>query len=277
MKEYAKLGCESASDASREPISPTIVRFFAAINDEVSLLFWGLSEMTVITSKIDETLLLTIDRPPVNALDLDAIAALEHAFAAATGDVPPNGVVLTGGGQVFSAGVDTRACASYSRDQRHAMVRAITRMVARLLAIPVPVVAAINGHALGDGFVLALACDYRIAADNEAAKLGMTEAQAGIPFPAGPLEVMRHELSPELLRRLTLTSAVLNTRELLEARILDALCTVEDLNSKSIAFAKSLAAQPGFRAVKRQIRGGLADRVADLASADQDAFLDEFG
>jgi hypothetical protein len=51
-------------------------------------------------------------------------------------------------------------------------------------------VAAINGHALGGGFVLALACDYRIAADNEAAKLGMTEAQAGIPFPAGPLEVM---------------------------------------------------------------------------------------
>jgi enoyl-CoA hydratase len=199
--------------------------------------------MTVIASKIDETLLITIDRPPVNALDLDAIAALERAFAAATGDVPRDGVVLTGGGQVFSAGVDTRAFANYSRDQRHAMVRAITRMVARLIAIPAPVVAAINGHALGGGFVLVLACDYRIAVDNEAAKLGMTEAQAGIPFPAGPLEVMRHELSPELLRRLTLTSAVLNTRELLEARVLDSLCAVEDLKLRSITLAKSLAAQ----------------------------------
>jgi len=233
--------------------------------------------MTVITSKIDETLLITIDRPPVNALDLDAIAALERAFAAATGDVPRDGVVLTGGGQVFSAGVDTRAFANYSRDQRHAMVRAITRMVARLIAIPAPVVAAINGHALGGGFLLMLACDYRIAVDNEAAKLGMTEAQAGIPFPAGPLEVMRHELSPELLRRLTLTSAVLNTRELLEARVLDSLCAVEDLKLRSITLAKSLAAQPGFRAVKRQIRGGLVERVADLASAGQDTFLDEFG
>jgi enoyl-CoA hydratase len=233
--------------------------------------------MTVIASKIDETLLITIDRPPVNALDLDAIAALERAFAAATGDVPRDGVVLTGGGQVFSAGVDTRAFANYSRDQRHAMVRAITRMVARLIAIPAPVVAAINGHALGGGFVLMLACDYRIAVDNEAAKLGMTEAQAGIPFPAGPLEVMRHELSPELLRRLTLTSAVLNTRELLEARVLDSLCAVEDLKLRSITLAKSLAAQPGFRAVKRQIRGGLVERVADLASAGQDTFLDEFG
>src|SRR5215468_11151898 len=233
--------------------------------------------MIVTTSAIDETLLVTIDRPPVNALDLDAIAALEQVFAVATREVPSGGVVVTGRGQVFSAGVDTRAFAGYSRDQRRAMVRAITQMVAQLLAIPVPVVGAINGHALGGGFVLMLACDYRIAADIEAAKLGMTEAQAGIPFPAGPLEVIRHELSPELLRRLTLTCAVLNTRELLEARILDALCTVEDLKLKSIALAKSLATQPGFRAVKRQIRGGLAERVADLASADQDAFFDEFG
>ena len=157
------------------------------------------------------------------------------------------------------------------------MVRAITRMVARLLEIPSPVVAAVNGHALGGGFVLMLACDYRIAADAESAKLGMTEAKAGIPFPAGPLEVIRHELGPEILRRLTLTSAVLGTRELLHAGILDALCAVEDIRSRSIEIAKDLAAQPGFRAVKQQIRGDLAQRVADLACAGEDAFLSEFG
>jgi enoyl-CoA hydratase len=233
--------------------------------------------MTVVTSTIDKTLLLSIDRPPVNALDLDAIAALEQVFAAAAREIPRDGVVLTGGGQVFSAGVDTRAFARYSRDQRQAMVRAITRMAAQLLAIPVPVVAAVNGHALGGGFVLMLACDYRIAADVEAAKFGMTEAQAGIPFPAGPLEIIRHELGPELLRRLTLTSAVLSARELLDSRTIDELCAVEDLKSRSLALAKSLAAQPAFHTVKRQIRGSLARRVAALASAGQDPFLGDFG
>lgn len=233
--------------------------------------------MPVSTSTNEETLLITIDRPPVNALDIDMIIALEQTFAAAARDVPGNGVVLTGGGEVFSAGVDTRAFAGYESDQRQEMVRAITRMVARLLSIPSPVVAGINGHALGGGFVLMLGCDYRIAADSRTAKLGMTEAQAGIPFPAGPLEIMRHELSPELLRLLTLTSAVLKVRELLEARVLDELCASEDLTSRSLAIAKSLAAQPGFRAVKRQIRGGLAERVAALAATGQDAFLDEFG
>ncbi|OCX29917.1 MULTISPECIES: enoyl-CoA hydratase/isomerase family protein [Bradyrhizobium] len=233
--------------------------------------------MTVITSRTDDTLLVTIDRPPVNALDLDTITLLERTFAAAAAEAPSSGVVLTGGGQVFSAGVDTRAFAGYAREQRHEMVRAITRMLARLLAIPVPVVAAINGHALGGGFVLMLGCDYRLAVDSAAAKLGMTEAQAGIPFPAGPLEVMRHELSPELLRRLTLTSAVVDTRECLDQRLLDALCPATDLPAQSIAAAKRLAAQPGFRAVKRQIRGELAARLERLAATGQDPFLAVFG
>ena len=233
--------------------------------------------MTIVTSTIEQTLVVTIDRPPVNALDLEAIHALEQAFALAAREAPGNGVVLTGGGQVFSAGVDTRAFAGYNRHQRREMVLGITRMLARLLAIPVPVVAAINGHALGGGFVLMLACDYRIASDAGTIKLGMTEAQAGIPFPAGPLEVMRHELAPEQLRRLTLTSAVVGTDELLQARILDALYPAEEVGSRALEAARSLAAQPGFRAVKRQIRGALAGRVAALASAGQDAFLDAFG
>ena len=233
--------------------------------------------MTVTTSTIDETLIVTIDRPPVNALDLAAITRLEETFANIARDVPEAGVVLTGSQAAFSAGDDTRAFASYSRTQRIEMVRAITRMAARLLAIPVPVVAAVNGHALGGGFVLMLACDYRIAADISAAKLGMTEAQAGIPFPAGPLEIMRHELSPETLRRLTLTSAVLSVRELLQIGILDALYTPDCLKSKAVEHAKALALQPAFRTVKQQIRGGLAVRVAALASSGQDALLREFG
>jgi len=233
--------------------------------------------MPVTTTTIDDTRLITIDRPPVNALDIDMIVELEQTFAAAARDATKSGVVLTGGGQVFSAGVDTRSFAGYSRDQRHEMVRAITRMVARLVSIPSPVVAGINGHALGGGFVLMLGCDYRIAVDSAAIKLGMTEAQAGIPFPAGPLEIMRHELAPELLRLMTLSSAVFKPTELLETRVVDLLCPAEDIKQRSIAAAKGLAAQPGFRAVKRQIRGQLAERLAALAASGQDAFLGEFG
>jgi enoyl-CoA hydratase len=232
--------------------------------------------MPVATSTSDETLLIVIDRPPVNALDHRAIKALEKAFTAAASEAPRNGVVLTGSGGAFSAGVDRRAFAGYDHEQRRDTVLAITSMVAALLAIPVPVVAAINGHALGGGFVLTLGCDYRIAADNPQTKLGMTEAQAGIPFPAGPLEVMRHELAPELLRRLSLAGTVLDPRALLELNILDEVCAAGELLTRSIARTRSLGAQPGFRAVKGQIRGQLARRVAALAASGNDPFLAAF-
>jgi enoyl-CoA hydratase len=116
-----------------------------------------------------------------------------------------------------------------------------------------------------------------IAADIEVAKLGMTDAQAGVPFAAGPLEIMRHELSPELLRRLTLTRAVLSMRQRLESRIIDELCAVDDLKSRSLVQAKNLAAQPALRTVTRQIRGGLAQRVGALAFAGQEPFVGDFG
>jgi enoyl-CoA hydratase len=87
---------------------------------------------------------------------------------------------------------------------------------------------------------------------------------------------MRQELAPELLRRLTLTSAVLTTRELFEARVIDALSASEDVKSRAQAMAKQLAAQPAFGAVKRQIRGRLAERLAGLASTGEEPFLAAF-
>jgi enoyl-CoA hydratase len=133
-------------------------------------------------------------RPPVNALDLSMIEELESIFAHLANAAPRIGVVLTGAGNTFSAGVDTKAFVSYSREERRRMVLAITRMTAALLALPCPVIAAVNGHALGGGFVLMLCCDYRLVADEDALRLGLTEARAGVHFPAGPIAIMKHEM-----------------------------------------------------------------------------------
>lgn len=222
-------------------------------------------------------LLMTIDRPPVNALDLATIEALRMAFASVAANPPASGVVLTGAGErAFSAGVDTRAFAGYDAGQRRAMVLEITSMTAALLAIACPVVAALNGHALGGGFVLMLACDQRLAVHSEAARFGLTEAQAGVPFPAGPAEIIRSELPPQLLRRWTLSSEVVGVTALLEAGVVDALCPAADLVALALERAAALAAQPAFASVKRQVRGPLAARVAALAAQGDDPFLASF-
>lgn len=232
--------------------------------------------MVIGVGEADGCRIITIDRPPVNALDLDAIAALEAAFAGAASDCP-RAVVLTGAGSAFCAGVDTRAFGGYDRATRHQMVRAITRMVAVLLAIPVPVVVAVNGHALGGGFVLMLGGDYRLVADTVGAKLGLTEAKAGVPFPAGPSAVIAAELAPSLLRRLTLTSATLSPAEAVAADIADALVAPDALIAQASAAALAMAAQPAFAAVKQQVRGPLAARLAALAASGDEPFLAAFG
>lgn len=231
--------------------------------------------MIAIEQQSDVTL-VTLSRPPVNALDLPMIEQLEAAFTRLAAHAP-RAVVLTGDGQAFCAGVDTRAFMSYDGATRRQMVLAITRMTSALLALPCPLVAAVNGHALGGGFVLMLCCDFRLAVDDDAARLGLTEARAGVPFPAGPVAIMRHEVPAGLLRLLTLSSRVVSPRELVAHAVIDGVTSREVVVETAVSTARDLAAQPAFAVVKQQLRGALAAEVKALAESGADPFLSAFG
>jgi enoyl-CoA hydratase len=216
---------------------------------------------------------VTLNRPRLNLLDPAGIDDLTDAFERL--DRAP--VVLVGAGDTFSAGVDVKAFGQLDQIGRAAFARAITKMTAAILSLRGPVIAALPGHAMGGGLVLALCCDYRIAADNPGAKFGLTEAKAGVPFPSGPAEIIRHEVPSPLLRRLTLTSAELSARDLHAAGLIDALCEGENLLSKAEEIAIRLAQQPGFEIVKTQIRGALRDRVIARHEAQEEFGFSELG
>src|SRR5262245_9782121 len=139
--------------------------------------------------------ILRLSRPPVNALNLELALAAEEAVGGLSADAGCAGLVLTGLPGVFSAGIDTREVPAYDAQKRAAMLRTVNRTILALYGLAKPAVAAVSGHALGGAFVLMLACDFRLAARG-AFRLGLTEAGAGIPFPAGPLAVVRAELGP---------------------------------------------------------------------------------
>jgi enoyl-CoA hydratase len=208
----------------------------------------------------DGCVIVTLDRPPVNAVDPQAVADLGAWARGFSGKQP---VVLTGAGASFSAGVDVRAFAAADAAGRQAFFAGITAMVRALVALPVPLVAAVNGHALGGGLVLALCADRRIAAEGSA-RYGLTEAKAGVPFPDGPIEVIKAEVPSALLRRMTLSSEIVSGQVLVEHGVFDLLAPPDEVLVRAIADARAMAAQPAFTEVKRQIRGGLAARLAAL-------------
>lgn len=209
-------------------------------------------------------ILVAIDRPPVNALDLECVLALKSSFAALAA-ASPKGVIFTGSGKAFSAGVDVQAYAGYDADGRKRMAREITAMTAAIAALPCPLVAAVGGHALGGGFVLMLCCDYRVAVDDGSIKLGLPEVTAGIPFPEGPMRIIRHELPPQMLRNLTLTGAASMPSHFCDHGIIDELCPLEELLHRADEAATRLGALAGYSVVKEQLKGALRAELAGLA------------
>ncbi len=122
--------------------------------------------------------LLLLQHPPVNAISTPVLRALDRHVRTLAEDARVRAVVLAGDGQYFSAGADVKEMSSLARDGALEMVRLGREVFRRLAELPVPVVASIQGLAVGGGLELALACDLRVA--GESAKFGAPEATLGL-------------------------------------------------------------------------------------------------
>jgi enoyl-CoA hydratase/carnithine racemase len=198
---------------------------------------------------------LYVDRPPVNAIDnqfLDRADAELLRLHDATG---LRALVITGAGHCFSAGLDLKIVPRYTPNEQLHTIDGINRLVARLYALPVPTIAAVNGHAIAGGLILALACDYRVGT-NAPCQIGLTEARAGIPFPAVAMQVLQAELSPAIARRLTLLARNYGPEAAHADGILDELQPPERVLSRAQELATDLAGIPAdaYRRVKHQLR-----------------------
>jgi enoyl-CoA hydratase/carnithine racemase len=122
---------------------------------------------------------LTLDRPPLNVLTPDLIAALGAACRDLASDPDVRVVVLAGAGRAFSAGVDVGAMRDLDVTGARAFIDGLRATIRALEEVPVPTIARLHGHVLGGALELTLACDLRIAADS--CRLGMPEIAVGIP------------------------------------------------------------------------------------------------
>jgi enoyl-CoA hydratase len=217
----------------------------------------------------DQTAVVVFARPPVHAFNLAFIAELHERLDGLAEDLPSGGLVLTGEGDVFSAGVDFKEVPAYPDRDKVAMLEHINAVVALLYGLPTATVAAVNGHAIGGAMVMMLACDARVMADTPA-KLGLTEVTAGIPYPACPMEVVNAEIEPGYRRHLVLSGELIGAEAARAHGLVDEVVSSEDLLGRAIELARTRAAARSYAEVKQQLKARplAAMRAAVAGAAD---------
>ncbi len=164
---------------------------------------------------------LTVARPEkLNALDIDMLHELAAACDRVEAEAGVRVVILTGEGKSFSAGGDIRAWAGMSANEfGHDWVRMGHRVFERLAGLRMPVIAAVNGHALGGGLELAAAADVRIAEAH--VKIGLPETSLGmVPGWSGTQRLVRR-FGQQIVRRMVLGGEVFTAEEARQHGIVD--------------------------------------------------------
>jgi enoyl-CoA hydratase len=207
----------------------------------------------------------------VSALDLPLCEALVHAI----GDVASGqwrALVVTGTGATFSAGVDLFQVLDGGPTYLTRFLPAMESLFRAFLTFPKPAVAAINGHAIAGGCIIAAACDHRIMADG-AARIGIPELAVGVPFPALPFEIMRARLSPPHFRRLVFGADTLLPADALNVGLIDEIGPAELLMSRALAAAQRLTSIPtlSFSLMKRAVTAPVLAHVDAARSLNDEA------
>jgi enoyl-CoA hydratase len=217
--------------------------------------------------------LVRLERPPLNALDIPMLESLTAMLEEAAASDACRALVLCGNRDAFSAGIDTKAAEGYDRDQRRALARAVNRVATGLFAMPKPTVAAIAGHSLGGGLVLALACDFRLAARGTYT-LGLPEIRAGIPYPSAAMCVVTASLDPDVARPLVLSGETFGPLATVASRFLDAVVPPARLTQAATERARSSARLGAYEVIKRQLKSEVIARMQSIVDAGDDPVME---
>lgn len=223
-----------------------------------------------------------MDHGAVNATDLELLEALVDTFAELEQDGEVAAVVLAGNDRAFSAGVDLRRVLdggeAYTRD----FLDALTRAFLAPLRLPAPVVAAVTGHAIAGGAVLAAACDHAVLTDEPRTRVGLAELAVGVPFPTVAIEVMRRRLGPGLGEAVWLAE-LYAPADALARGFVDEIVPAAEVVERATSIATRLASVPAVtrqlthEQLRRDVEDAMASRAGDWDARVVEAWCSEAG
>ena len=219
----------------------------------------------------DGIAVLRLAHGKVSALDVGLCTAvvreLDDIAASAA-----RALIITGTGSAFSAGVDLFQVLDGGADYLARFLPSMAALFGGLLSFPKPLVAAINGHAIAGGCIIASACDYRVMTDGTA-RIGITELAVGVPFPTLPFEIVRARLSPPVFRDLVLSARTVLAGEAQQIGLVDEVASADALMPRAEYHAARLADIPAvaFALTKRTFNDPVFERVRAGEELNADA------
>ncbi|GAB3800777.1 enoyl-CoA hydratase-related protein [Micromonospora zhanjiangensis] len=206
---------------------------------------------------------IRLERPPMNALNTQVQEELRAAAAACAADADVRAVIVYGGEKVFAAGADIKEMADMSYVDMSDRAADLSSALGAIARIPKPVVAAITGYALGGGCELALACDWRVVAED--AKLGQPEIKLGIIPGAGGTQRLARLVGPARAKDLIMSGRMVDAQEALAIGLADRVVPAAEVYAAAMELVRPFLTGPAqaLRAAKLAVDGGLE---MDLAS-----------
>ena len=211
----------------------------------------------------DGVTIVRFDNAPVNALDLDLLEVIIASMRSVEGPV-----VITGAGRAFSAGVDLRALADGGTDYAGRFVTALSEAFLAIYDYPAPVVAAINGHAIAGGCVLAMCADVRLMSGGT---IGLTELAVGVPFPVAALEICRDAMGVSAARA-ALQAKTIDAETALARGWIDAVVSKDEVVSAALTTARELGqySPTAYADTKRQLHKPVRTAIEAGTTTDAD-------
>ena len=230
--------------------------------------------MAVIERKdVDGIRTLKLAHGKVSAIDIELGDAFIKEMDEAR-DPSVKAVILTGSGSSFSAGVDLFRVLRDGPDYGRRFLPVLDNLLRAALTLPKPLIAAVNGHAIAGGCILAAACDHRIMTEGNG-RIGIPELAVGVPFPALPLQIMAARVADGPLRDLVFTGRTVLLDEAKTMGLIDEKCPSGMLMDRANEVAQRMATIPSgaFALTKEAFYTPILERTKQL-SATNDRVVD---
>ncbi len=216
----------------------------------------------------------SIDRPKaLNALNSEVLNDLDTLIDTVTADEEIRVLILTGNGEKsFVAGADIGEMSNLSKAEGEAFGKKGNDVFRRIETLPIPVIAAINGYALGGGCELAMACDIRICADT--AVFGQPETGLGITPGFGGTQRLARLIGPGMAKQMIYSARNIKADEALRIGLVNAVYPLEELRAAAEKLAETIAknAPIAVRASKQAINEGLEVPMDEAIRIEEELF-----